>query len=268
MSNYEQILYAVKDRVATITFNRPERMNAWTPVMQNEVRDAIDKASADDGVRAIVLTGDGRAFCAGADMEGLGARAQDPKLAAGLHENKKTDDNFDQRYSYLLAVPKPIIAGINGPAAGIGLVLTFYCDIRFMAEGTKLSTSFARRGLICEYGSAWILPRLIGPMNALDMMLSGRTMTAEEAAAMGLVKLLPAQGFHSAVHGFAKDFAELSSPRSMRIMKHQIYQSYFQTLAEATHLANDELVKCFGTEDLKEGVAHFVEKRKPNFTGR
>lgn len=268
MPKYEQILYAVTDRVATITLNRPERMNAWTQVMEKEVRDAIQKAGADDGVRAIVLTGEGRAFCAGADMEGLGARAQDPKLASGLHEAKKSDDNFDQRYSYLLSVPKPIIAGINGPMAGIGLVLTLYCDVRYMAEGTKLSTSFARRGLICEYGSAWMLPRLVGTMNALDLMLSGRTMTAEEAAAMGLVKLLPAEGFHGAVHGIAKDFAGLSSPRSMRIMKQQIYQSYFQTLAQATQFANEELVKCFGTEDLKEGVAHFVEKRKPNFTGR
>jgi enoyl-CoA hydratase/carnithine racemase len=268
MSNYEQILYAVKDRVATVAFNRPDRMNAWTATMEKEVRDAIGKAAKDDGVRAIVLTGEGRAFCAGADMEGLGARAQDPKLASGLHEQKKTADNFDQRYSYLLAVPKPIIAGINGPVAGIGLVLTLYCDLRYIAEGTKLATAFARRGLICEYGSAWMLPRLVGTMNALDLMLSGRTMTAEEAATMGLARLLPAAGFRDAVHGIAKDFAELSSPRSMRIMKHQIYQAYFQTLAEATQLANEELVKCFGTDDLKEGVAHFVEKRKPNFTAR
>src|ERR1700719_746767 len=184
MSKYEQILYAVADRVATITLNRPERMNAWTPVMEKEVRDAIKKAGGAD-----------------ADMEGLGARAQDPKLAAGLHEAKKSDDNFDQRYSYLLAVPKPIIAGINGPVAGIGLVLTLYCDLRYIAGGTKLSTSFSRRGLICEYGSAWMLPRLVGTMNALDLMLSGRTITAEEAAAMGLVRLLPAEGFHGAVYG-------------------------------------------------------------------
>ena len=267
MSKYEQILYAVKDRVATIAFNRPEPMNAWTATMEKETREAIGKAAKDESVRAIVLTGEGRAFCAGADMEGLGARAQDPRLASAM-QNKKSDDNFDQRYSYLLAVPKPIIAGINGPVAGIGLVLTLYCDVRYIAEGTKLTTAFARRGLICEYGSAWMLPRLVGTMNALDLMLSGRTILAEEAAAMGLMRLLPAAGFREAVHGIAKDFAELSSPRAMRIMKHQIYQSYFQTLAEATQLANDEMAKCFTTEDFKEGVKHFVEKRKPNFSGR
>jgi len=164
--NFEQIRYGVKDRVATITLNRPDRMNAWTPTMEKEVREAFANSAKTDDIRAIVLTGEGRAFCAGADMEGLGARAQDPKLAAGLHEQKKSADNFDQRYSYLLAVPKPIIAGINGPVAGIGLVLTLYCDLRYMAEGTKLSTSFARRGLICEYGSAWMLPRLVGSIHA------------------------------------------------------------------------------------------------------
>jgi enoyl-CoA hydratase/carnithine racemase len=268
MSKYEQILYGVKDRVATITLHRPERMNAWTGVMEQELRDAMQKASADEEVRAIVLTGEGRAFCAGADMEGLGDRSRDPKLAAKVHEYKKTDDNFDQRYSYLLAVPKPIIAGINGGVAGIGLVLTLYCDIRYMTEGAKLSASFARRGLVAEYGSSWMLPRLIGLMNTLDVMLSGRTMTAEEAAAIGLVKLLPAAGFRDAVHGIAKDFAELSSPRSMAIMKRQIYQAYFQTLAEATQFATAELIQCYGTEDLKEGIAHYNEKRKPNFTGR
>jgi len=268
MSDFEQILYGAKDRVATVTLNRPDRMNAWTPVMEKEVRKALQKAGADDKVRAIVITGADRGFCAGADMSGLGARANDPKLAADLHPQNESADNFDQRYSYLLSIPKPIIAGINGPAAGIGFVLTLYCDLRYVAAGTKLTTSFARRGLICEYGSAWMLPRLIGTMNTLDIMLSGRVFTAEEAAGMGLARVLPAEGFREAVDKIANDFAELSSPRSMRIMKHQIYQSYFQTLAEATQLSVRELVKCFGTEDLKEGVAHYVEKRKPNFVGR
>src|SRR5262249_31150746 len=195
-----------------ITLHRPDRMNAWTAVMEKEVRAAFGSAAKDDGVRAIVLTGEGRAFCAGADMEGLGARAQDPKLASGLHGQEKSADNFDPRYSYLLAVPKPIIAGINGPVAGIGLVLALYCDLRYMAEGVKLSTSFARRGLICEYGSAWMLPRLVGTMNALDLMMSGRTMTAEEAAAMGLVRLLPPARLPHAPPGDAQEFARPSSP--------------------------------------------------------
>ena len=267
MPSFEQILYGVADRVATITFNRPERLNAWTHQMEHEVRAAVDLAAADAEVRAIVLTGAGRGFCAGADMEGLserakgGARSTTPRAA-------ESPDNFAQRYSYLLAVPKPVIAGINGPAAGIGFVLTLFCDIRYMAEGAKLSTSFARRGLIAEHGSAWMLPRLIGTMQALDLLMSARAVTASEAAAMNLVKLLPAEGFADAVQAAARDLAQLSSPRSMRLIKHQVYQAHFQTLAQATALANAELTQCFDTEDFREGVAHYVEKRRPNFTGR
>jgi enoyl-CoA hydratase/carnithine racemase len=267
MKSFEQILYAVSERVATITLNRPDRLNAWTPVMQGEVRDAVTAAASDDEVRAIVITGAGRGFCAGADMERLSSRVggNEPLVAPAP---ARSDDNFAHRFSYLLAIPKPIIAGINGAVAGVGFVLTLYCDIRYIAEGAKLATAFARRGLIAEHGSAWMLPRLVGTMNALDLLMSGRTMSAAEAAAMGLARLLPADGFAKAVHAAAGDFAQLSSPRSMRIIKQQIYGSYFETLAEATVLADAELSKCHATEDFKEGVAHYVEKRRPNFTGR
>jgi enoyl-CoA hydratase/carnithine racemase len=267
MPSFEQILFRVADRVATITFNRPERLNAWTHQMEHEVRQAVDLAAADDGVRAIVLTGAGRGFCAGADMEALGERAKSgtrPPAAPA----PASAGNFAQRYSYFAAAPKPVIAGINGPAAGIGFVLTLFCDIRYMAEGAKLSTSFARRGLIAEHGSAWMLPRLVGTMHALDLLMSARAVTAHEAAAMNLVKLLPAEGFAEAVQAAARDLAQLSSPRSMRLIKQQVYQAHFQTLAEATTQANAELTKCFDTEDFREGVAHYVEKRRPNFTGR
>ncbi len=267
MPSFEQILYGVADRVATITFNRPERLNAWTHRMEHEVRAAVDLAAADVEVRAIVLTGAGRGFCAGADMEALGERAKGGARSTAPRP-AESPDNFAQRYSYFLAVPKPVIAAINGPAAGIGFVLTLFCDVRYMAEGAKLSTSFARRGLIAEHGSAWMLPRLVGTMHALDLLMSARTVTASEAAAMNLVKLLPAEGFADAVQAAARDLAQLSSPRSMRLIKQQVYQAHFQTLAEATALANAELTKCFDTEDFREGVAHYVEKRRPNFTGR
>jgi enoyl-CoA hydratase/carnithine racemase len=266
---WKELLYKVEDRVATITLNRPDRLNAWTTVMSGELREALGKADADDGVRAIVLTGAGRGFCAGADMARLSAAAAGKStLGVPPMPTEGMEANFAQRLSYILAVKKPIIAAINGPAAGIGVVLTCYCDIRYMAASAKLTTSFARRGLIAEHGIAWLLPRLIGPMNALDLLYSARTVEAEEAGAMGLVRVLPAEGFAAAVQARAAEIANLSSPRSTRIIKKLVYEAMFQSLAEATVIANREQEICRDTDDFREGVAHFVEKRKPNFTGR
>ena len=268
---WQDILYAVKDRVATITLNRPDRLNAYTPRMGEELRAALTAAEADDGVRAIVLTGAGRGFCAGADMARLSAAVAGkaslkvPPAAAAVDGLAA---NFAQRNSYILAIQKPIIAGINGAVAGIGLVLTLYCDIRYMAAGSKLTTAFARRGLIAEHGISWMLPRLIGPMNALDLLLSARVIEAEEAERMGLVRVLPVAGFAAAVAERAAEIATLSSPRSVRIIKRQVYEGLFQSLAEATAIANREQEICRETADFREGVAHYLEKRKPNFSGR
>jgi enoyl-CoA hydratase/carnithine racemase len=268
--SWEQLLYKVEDRVATITLNRPDRLNAYTQVMSAELREAFAAADADEGVRAIVLTGAGRGFCAGADMERLSSAASGKTDLRndGEWPTEGLAANFAQRCSYILGVKKPVIAGINGPVAGIGLVLTLYCDIRYMAAGAKLTTSFARRGLIAEHGISWMLPRLIGPMNAMDLLLSARTVQAEEAAALGLVRVLPAEGFAEAVQARAAEIANLSSPRSTRIIKAQVYEALFQSLAEATAIANREQALCRDTEDFREGVAHYVEKRTPSFTGR
>ena len=268
---WQEILYKVEERVATITLNRPDRLNAWTTVMSGELREAFRAAEADDGVRAIVLTGAGRGFCAGADMVRLQSAASGKtalRLAEGDAPTQGLEANFAQRLSYILAVKKPIIAAINGPAAGIGVVIACYCDMRYMAAGAKLTTAFARRGLIAEHGIAWLLPRLIGPMNALDLLYSARNVEAEEAAAMGLVRVLPAEGFMAAVHGKAAEIANLSSPRSTRIIKKLVYAAMFQSLAEATVIANREQEICRDTEDFREGVASYLEKRPPRFTGR
>jgi len=264
-----EVLCAVADRVATITLNRPERLNAWTPVMASELREAMLQADADATVRAIVLTGAGRGFCAGADMAGLsGAAAGRGSLRIPETPSTGLEANFAQRCSYLLAIKKPILAAINGPVAGIGLVIALYCDIRYMAAGAKLTTAFARRGLVAEHGIAWLLPRLVGPMNALDLLLSARSVTAAEAERMGLVRVLPEAQFAAQVHAQAAEIALLSSPRSVGIIKRQVYEAMFQSLAEATVLANREQEACRSTDDFREGIAHFLEKRKPNFTGR
>src|SRR4029077_6148550 len=165
--------------VALLTLNRPQRLNAWTDEMEHLYFALLDECAASEQVRVIVLTGAGRGFCAGADMQQL----QD--LSGGTLDEERRKARRPQ--SFPLSVPKPIIAAINGACAGIGLVQALMCDIRFGADGAKLTTAFARRGLVAEHGISWILPRLIGPARALDLLLSGRVVYAEEAAALGLL---------------------------------------------------------------------------------
>ncbi|MER9613491.1 enoyl-CoA hydratase-related protein [Mesorhizobium sp. M0312] len=255
---YEEILYSVADLVATITLNRPDRLNAWTPRMEAEVRAAINAASNDENARAIVITGAGRGFCAGYDMSLLDV---EDKFVGN-------NDNFGRRFSYLLTVPKPIFVAINGAIAGFALCFGVFGDFRYMAEGAKLTTAFAKRGLIAEEGIAWMLPRLIGTPNALDLLCSARVIEAKEAEVLGLVRTLPAEGFLAAVQEIAREMVTAASPRSIGVIKRQIYNSYFQSLAEACEMADAESQAAGNSEDYKEGVAHFMEKRSPKFTGR
>lgn len=258
---YKEILYSVGDFVANIKLNRPDRLNAWTPLMDAEVRAAMIAATADDNVRAVVVTGAGRGFCAGYDMSLLTPKQNDE--AADL----RNPDNYDQTFAYLLAVPKPIFMAINGPVAGIGLVFCAFGDFRYMAEGAKLTTSFAKRGLIAEFGISWMLPRLIGMMNALDLLCSARVIDSREAERLGLVRSLPAENFLAAVQGIAREMVTTASPRSIGVIKRQIYDTNVQSLVQACALADKEMRAACASEDYKEGVAHFVEKRAPNFTG-
>lgn len=265
---YTDILYSVDDFVATITLNRPDKLNAWTSEMDADLGAAIESAAADDAVRAIVITGAGRGFCAGADMTRLSklSSGERPHTMVGGNGGKPGD--FEQKFSYFLGVPKPIIAAVNGPIAGIAFCLSLFCDFRYMAEDAKLTTAFARRGLIAEHGSAWMLPRLIGTMNALDLLYSARMVDAAEAERLGLVRKLPSENFLATVQSIARDLVTTSSPRSIAVIKRQVFQSYFQSLAEASALAVEEMIASFGSEDFKEGVAHFVEKRAAAFSGR
>ena len=276
---YQEILYAVNDRVATVTLNRPDKLNAWTAVMEQEVRAAMREADDDDNVRVIVLTGAGRGFCAGADMsllgsiakEGLGERGAEHVLRntgnGAAQANVRPD--FQKKYSYFPSLKKPVIAAVNGPAVGLGFIISLYCDLRFASSGARFGTAFARRGLIAEYGLAWLLPRLIGPSNALDLLFSARLAEANEALRMGLVnQVFPQETFMDGVYAYAKELASGVSPRSMRVIKQQVYNAMFQTLSEAFETAEREMVESLQCEDFKEGVAHFLEKRAPAFTGR
>jgi enoyl-CoA hydratase/carnithine racemase len=277
---FSEILYDVSDKIATITLNRPDKLNAWTGTMEQEVRAALIEASGDDGVGAIILTGAGRGFCSGADMNNLNSiqegaasggqtsdsvRAVDNAIPGGL----SLSNDYSLRYTYFPTVPKPIIAAINGPAAGLGLIMALYCDVRFASDAAVFSTAFARRGLIAEHGISWMLPTLIGPANALDITLSGRKFNAAEAKEMGLVsKVYPMESFMDDVRAYAVEMATLASPRSIRVMKRQLYQAMLNSLEHSVLLANSEMPASFESEDFKEGVAHFVERRAPNFIGR
>jgi enoyl-CoA hydratase/carnithine racemase len=263
-----EVLYSVGDRVATITLNRPEKLNAWTPRMQVQLKEAILRAADESEVRVVVVTGAGRGFCAGADIGDLGQPAlMQRDYFSDMPDADARRGDFEQPLSYPLGVPKPIIAGINGAVAGVGLCFALFCDIRFIAADAKVTTAFARRGLIAEYGSAWMLPRLIGPMNAIDLLFTARILLGEEAAQLGLARLLPAEGFHQAVRNYAAALAEQSSPRSLRIIKEQIWAGLSQSLAEASVLSDAEMLESLKSADFREGVRHFVEQRKPTFTG-
>lgn len=266
---YKDILYDVTDAVATVTLNRPDRLNAWTAQMEDEVRDAMAKAAADEAVRVIILTGAGRGFCAGADMDllsniqGGGAR----RGPAGAFDPTARPD-YQMQYGYFPAIPKPVIAAVNGPAAGLGMIMALYCDMRFASTSAMFTTAFSRRGLIAEHGVSWLLPRLVGPSRAMDLMFSARKVGAEEAQRIGLVDRVAADDrLLAETRAYTIELATQVSPRSLKVMKRQLWDAQFQTLAEATAIGNREMMDSFRSADFREGVAHFVEKRAPRFTG-
>jgi enoyl-CoA hydratase/carnithine racemase len=276
---YKEILFDSSERIATITLHRPEKLNAWTAQMDQEVRAAIGAAEADPEVRVIILTGAGRGFCAGADMSLLQSIAAAEGIPEGAGQalghhapaavNPNVRPDFQRKYSYFPSLSKPVIAAINGHAVGLGLILTLYCDLRFASSEAKFGTAFAKRGLIAEYGMAWILPRLVGHAHALDLLFSARIIDAAEAARIGLVnRIFPDDDFLPAVRKYALELANNVSPRSLGVIKQQVYQAMFQTLEEATISSEAAMVASLGSADFKEGVAHFLEKRAPKFTGQ
>jgi enoyl-CoA hydratase/carnithine racemase len=249
------VRFDVEAGVALITLNRPDVLNAWTFEMGRDYLTAIDAAAADPEVRAVVVTGAGRGFCAGADMSVLKDMMAGVKPPAG---SARPDDTIEP------AVPKPVIAAINGPCVGLGLTRALYCDLRFLAAGTQLSTAFARRGLVAEHGLSWLLPRVVGWSRAFDLLLSGRAVGAEEALAIGLVDRVVPDALAAALD-YAREIARVCSPAALRDIKRQLWTDAAGTHRDALERAGELMLASFTRPDLAEGVVSFFDKREPDF---
>jgi enoyl-CoA hydratase/carnithine racemase len=253
----EVVQRTVQDGVALLTLNRPERLNAWTAELGHAYFDLLEECAASADVRVIVVTGAGRGFCAGADMQELKALGEGDLDGVSVVADERPQ-------SFPLSIEKPIIAAINGACAGLGLVQALMCDIRFVAAGAKLTTAFSRRGLVAEHGISWILPRLVGPARALDLLLSGRVVLGEEAAALGLVnRVVEPEKLLEATLAYAREVAVNCSPASMASMKRQVYADLTCGLPDALTEANRLMVESFSAPDFVEGVASFLERREP-----
>ncbi len=276
---YQEIIYEVSDPVATIKLDRPRQLNAWTPRMGAEMKHAVAQAENDERVVVVVVTGEGRGFCAGADLGDLNdiqageARgADDDPLLGGSAElaadpgDPNMDESFRGHCSYLMSIRKPVIAAINGPCAGMAVPVSLCCDLRFASDRALFTTAFSRRGLIAEWGISWTLSRLVGHANAMDLLLSARKIDAHEACSMGLVnRVLPHDELMPFVNDYARELAENCSPTSMSIMKRQIYQDLTENLGHVNKESFELMMESFSRPDFKEGVTSFLQKRPPRF---
>lgn len=253
-----QVLAEREGGVLVLTLNRPDRLNAWNPAMERRVFDLMADADDDPDVRAIVVTGAGRGFCAGADLEALSAIGAD---TARFRQGERPP-------SFPTSLRKPVIAAINGPVAGVGLVVALFADVRFAADDAKITTSFAQRGLVAEYGIAWQLPRLVGTGRALDLLLSSRVLLGDEAERIGLVdRVLPRADVLGAALDYARDLAANCSPASMAMIKRQVYRGLETDLDTATAEATALMPDAFAGPDFAEGVRSYLERRPPRFAG-
>jgi enoyl-CoA hydratase/carnithine racemase len=251
--------------VAVLTLNRPDRLNTWGGDIATAFYAGLDRAEQDPAVRVIVVTGRGKAFCAGAQLGSMGSVTQSIEKT---DEGKLASLIGDRQPHHLTTLCKPVIAAINGSCVGIGLTQALMCDVRFAAAGAKFAASFARRGLIAEYGVSWILPRLTGWGVALDLLLSGRTFLADEAADLGLVKeVVPPDQLITRAMAYAEDIAQNCSPASMAIIKRQAYGDAMREVADSSARSEVLLQQSLKRPDVIEGITSFLEKRAPSFPG-
>jgi enoyl-CoA hydratase/carnithine racemase len=250
-------LYEVSDGVALLTLNRPQRNNAWNAGLGTAYFDRLAQADADPEVRAVVVTGAGRSFCPGADFEVLTAIGDE----GGERPARDT-----RPMTYPTTMRKPLLGAINGACAGLGLVQALLLDLRFAAAGAKFTTAFARRGLIAEHSISWTLPRLVGTSAAMDLLVSARTFTAEEAKELGVVnRVVAPEAVVDETMAYARDMAANVSPASMASIKRQVYRHLTMPLDEALADSNEIMKESLVGPDFNEGVHSFLDKRAPAF---
>ena len=261
MNSYQDIDVEISDPVALIRLNRPEKLNAFTYHTLAEIRRAVDAAAADPQVVGIVITGSGRGFCAGLDAKVLA-----DVTATGRGEAETPSEAIPGLFTYFLSVPKPIIAAVNGVAAGGGLVLAAMCDVRFASTTARFTTVFLKRGLIAEHGTTWILPRLLGPGRALDLLWSSRTIDGAEAFRLGLVEYLcePEALLEQATQYVAGLSAE-ASPAAIADTKRLVYRHLGLGYPEALREANAAQWEAVARPDAREGARALLERRSPRF---
>jgi enoyl-CoA hydratase/carnithine racemase len=264
---FTEIRYEIEHNLLTITLDRPERLNAFTPTMQRELIEAFERADADDEVRAIIVTGAGRGFCAGADLESGGGTFDWRERQSG---DEIPRDGGGQVVLRIFDCLKPVIAAINGPAVGVGITMTLPMDVRVAAAGAKLGFVFTRRGIVPEACSSWFLPRLVGISRAMEWVASGRVFGAEEAAEAGLVRSVhPAGEVVEAASAIAEEIAENTAPVSVALARRMLWTMLGADHPMAAHRADSRALFSRGqSADAHEGVTAFLEKRPARFTDR
>ncbi|MGB0692525.1 MAG: enoyl-CoA hydratase-related protein [Pseudomonadales bacterium] len=267
------ILYEVAEGIATITLNRPHRMNAWTGRMHTEYRYVLDQADRDADVRVIVVTGAGRGFCVGADTQALEGHVEkggyDPGTPVDLvMPGSGYRPEFEASFAYHFALQKPVIAAINGPAAGVGLVLACYADIRFAVPGVKFTTAHGKLNFPAEYGLSWLLPRQIGLPKANDLLLTSRIFLSDEACEMGLVhRLVAPDTLLTETYTYARQMLETVSPGALRATRRQIYEDLHRDVGTAVDVSETLLTEMSRHPDYQEGVQAYLDKRRPDWQG-